>query len=192
MHGRELGTRERLNPSFYVDDPEATRLAEYQGSGLPSLAARRIRQLEIGLRGRSRSCRWNCCAASAAMRACISGLPQGEDVVSVGNGWITIHGARDGQRTLRLPAMTGLYDLTEQRLVADETREYRFFLKLGATRTFAYGPTERFVALGLPNVTPLAERERIVVQEERPEVKEVKAEVKSDPNGSRSRTRAAP
>lgn len=181
IHGRDLGTKERLNPSFYVDDNEATRLAEYQSTGLPSLAARSFgswKSVFVGdpflplelLRG---LCRY----ADVHLW-----LPQGEDVVSAGHGWITIHGARDGQRTLRLPATTGLYDLTEQRLVADETREYRFFLKLGATRTFAYGPTERFLALGLPNVTPLSERERIVVQEERAEAKpEVKSETKSDP-----------
>ena len=42
---RELGVRERLNPTFWVDDedPGLTVLAEYAQSGLPSMAVREHR-----------------------------------------------------------------------------------------------------------------------------------------------------
>ncbi len=164
LGGRDIGARERLNPSFYIDDPGATVLAEYHGSGLPSIAVRSfgnwksvfvgdpILPLEL-LRG---LCRY------AGVPVYVTG---GEDVVSVGNGWITVHASRDGQRTLRLPAPQCIYDMHEQRLVGEDTRDYRYFLRMGMTRTFAIGTRQRFAAMGLPNLEspnrarPTGERE---------------------------------
>ena len=151
LGGRDIGARERLNPSFYVDDPGAAVVAEYHGSGLPSLAARSfgnwksvfvgdpILPLEL-LRG---ICRY------AGVPVYVTG---GEDVVSIGNGWITIHASRDGQRTLRLPNAQCIYDMQEKRLVAENSRDYRYFLRMGTTRTFCIGTRERFAALGLSNL----------------------------------------
>lgn len=163
LPGREIGTRERLNPSFYVEDADATVLAEYQASGLPSLAVKDFRTwksvfvgdptlpLEL-LRG---ICRY----AGVHLWT-----PQGDDITTVGHGWVTIHATRDGQRTVVLPEVTGLYDLTDSRLIADETREYRFFLRAGTTRAFCVGPTEQLHRLGLPNLSlPGAGRSRIVL-----------------------------
>ena len=163
LTGKELGTRERLNPSYYVADDGAKALAEYIGSGLPSVAVKEnpgwksvfigepVLPLEL-LRG---ICRY----AGVHLWT-----PQGDDVVSVGSGWVTVHAARDGQRTLRLPDALSLYDVTDGRLIADETREHRFFLKTGATRTFCVGGPERLQALGLPNYTmPGNGRARIVL-----------------------------
>jgi hypothetical protein len=172
LSGRDLGTRERLNPSFFVDDTEATTLAEYQGSGLPSLAVKNcgtwksvfvgdpVLPLEL-LRG---ICRY------AGVHVWTT---QGEDVASIGNGWVTLHAGRDGQRALRLPEAAAVYDFTEGRLVADGTREYRFFLRAGMTHTFCVGGTERFVRMGLPNVSLSGDgRERNAIEspaEPRPE-----------------------
>ena len=163
LTGKELGTRERLNPSYYVADEGAKILAEYLGSGLPSVAVKEnsgwksvfigepVLPLEL-LRG---ICRY----AGVHLWT-----PQGEDVVAVGSGWVTVHAVRDGQRTLRLPDALSLYDVTDGRLIADETREYRFFLKNGATRTFCVGGPERFQALDLPGYTmPGNGRARIVL-----------------------------
>jgi hypothetical protein len=164
LTNREIGTKERLNPSFYVDDPGATVLAEYQVSGLPSLAVRNLgswKAVFVGdpalplelLRG---ICRY----AGVHLWT-----PQGEDVVTVGSGWVTIHAVRDGQRTLHLPEATGLYDITDRRLLADETREHHFFMRGGTTRLFYVGPTEKMQRLGLPDVTlPGKGRGRIVLE----------------------------
>jgi hypothetical protein len=163
LHGRELGARERLNPSFYVDDPAATILAEYQTSGLASLAVKNMgdwRSVFVGdpvlplelLRG---ICRY------AGVHLWTGG---GEDVVEVGDGWVLLHAARDGQRTLRLREPSALYDMTERRLIADEARDYRFALRTGYSRLFYVGTTERMRELGLPNV-PEAGRERVVLPE---------------------------
>src|SRR5579884_958734 len=163
LPSREYGTRERLNPSFYVDDSGAKTLAEYQGSGLPSLAVRDfgtwksvfvgdpVLPLEL-LRG---ICRY------AGVHLW---LAHGDDVVMVGNGWGMIHATKDGHRTLRLPTCTGLYDVVERRLVADEVCEYRYFQRAGTTRLFCVGTAEHFLRLGLPNVTlPGPGRARIVL-----------------------------
>ncbi len=40
LQSRDIGVRERLNPSFYIDDPDATVLAEYHGTGVPSIAVK--------------------------------------------------------------------------------------------------------------------------------------------------------
>ena len=69
LNGREIGTRERINPSFFVDDPDATTLAEYQGSGLPSIAVRDFGKWKSVFVGEPTPFRWKCCAESAVMRA---------------------------------------------------------------------------------------------------------------------------
>jgi hypothetical protein len=179
LGGRDIGSRERLNPSFYVDDPNAIVLTEYQGSSMGSLAVKDngtwksvfvgdpVLPLEL-LRG---ICRY------AGVHLWTGG---GEDVAVVGNGWIMVHASRDGQRTLRLPMPAGLYDVTERRLIADEVRDFRYFLRAGNTRLFYCGSMEAMRALGLPNLPEAgADRERIVLVEnadtekpERPERRE--------------------
>lgn len=151
MPGRELGARERLNPTFYVDDPAATVLAEYHGSNLPSLAVKDLgswKSVFVGepglplelLRGIAR----------------YAGVPLwtdgGDDVVDAGAGWVMIHAARDGQRVLKMPSRRAVYDLIEQRLVAADAVDYRFFLRGGATRLFFTGKIEQMERLGLQNL----------------------------------------
>ncbi|HLV80018.1 MAG TPA: hypothetical protein VKT32_07025 [Chthonomonadaceae bacterium] len=175
LPGKEIGVRERLNPSFYVDDPGAIVLAEYQGSGLPSVAVRNfgnwqsvfvgdpVLPLEL-LRG---ICRY------AGVHVW---TPQGDDVVEIGNGWVMVHAARDGQRTLQLPEVTGLYDLTERHWVAGATREHHFFLRAGATRLFAVGAAEELVRRGLPDLLP-HDRERARAAAEPPAEREAPREI---------------
>ena len=72
LTGKELGTRERLNPSYYVADEGAKVLAEY---GIPVCPPSLSRRTQAGSPSSSvnRCCLWSCCAGSAAMRASISG-----------------------------------------------------------------------------------------------------------------------
>ena len=150
---REFGTRERLNPSYHVEDTNAQVLAEYQGSGLTSLAVRDLgtwRSIFVGeptlntelLRGICHYAGVHCW------------VPVGDDIFFVGNGWMMIHAVKDGQRSVRFPSPTSLYDLTDKRIVATDTREYRFYLRMGNTRLFCLGSAERFRDLGLPSSDP--------------------------------------
>lgn len=152
LRGREIGVRERFNPSFFVDDPDAQTLAEYGGSGLASVAVRdhgTWKSVFIGeptlnadlLRGLCRFAnvhRWT---------------QYGEDIIEIGNGWISVHAVRDGGKALRLPSRVALYDFTAQKLVSDGAREHRFTLRGGQTNLFIYGEMARFEAMGLPNLS---------------------------------------
>ena len=181
LNGREVGAKERLNPSFYVDDPEASVLAEYQGSGLPSIAVKNMgdwKSVFVGdpvlpvdlLRG---ICRY----ASVHVWA-----PQGDDIIDIGCGHVTIHAVRDGNKTIRLPESTGLYSVTDSRHIAEETREYRFFMRRGETHTFCVGNAERFDAFGLPNVQkPAAGTRPAPVVPPPPPEREVRRETPSRP-----------
>lgn len=148
LRGREFGTKERLNPSFYIDDPEAQILAEYRGSGLPSMGVKMhagwqsvfigdpIMPVEL-LRGLCR----------------LGGVhlwtTSGEDVVDMGNGWISIHAARDGQRTIRLPSPAALYDITGRKLIASLTRDHTFSVRAGSTTLFYTGSLQEMEYMGL-------------------------------------------
>lgn len=148
---KEIGVRERLNPSFFVDDTEATVLAEYQGSGLPSIAVKRCGTWQSVFVGEpvltAELLRGICKFAGVHLWT-----GAGDDVTFVGNGVVTIHASRDGHRALRLPSATGLYDLGERRLIGDEVREHRFFMKAGVTRTYLVGTVEYFQQLQLQNL----------------------------------------
>ncbi len=155
LAGREYGTRRRLNPSLFADDAAATVLAEYSQSGLPSMVVKEMhgwKSIFIGdplltpdlLRG--------ICA--------FTGVPlytDQDDIVNIGNGWISLHATRDGHRTLRLPDQGGLYDLLENRMVvnaSDRQRDHRFFMRAGTTRLYFTGTLGQIQALGMPTTLP--------------------------------------
>lgn len=156
LGNRDYGSRERLNPGYYVDDSAATVLAEYASSGLPSIALKKCEgwnSLFVGephlslelLRG---ICRF------AKVPLWTGG---GDDVLFIGNGLVTIHANRDGNRTLRFPDPVALYDLADRKLIGTELREHRYFLRNGATRIFCYGSLESLRSLELPNLVEVVE-----------------------------------
>src|SRR5207249_220016 len=93
---REYGVHERINPSFYVDDdePGLVVLSEYAQSGLPSLALREFNGWRSVFSGEP-----------ALTTDLIRGLIKyagghlyttyGEDYVTVGHGWFTLHAVRE-------------------------------------------------------------------------------------------------
>jgi len=159
LSAREIGVRERLNPSFYVDDPDATVLAEYIGSGLPSIAIKKNGDWQTVFVGEP-TLNWDLFRGICRF-AGVHLWTGGDDVAFIGHGWLTVHAHRDGHRAIRTPEPTGLYDLTDRRLVGTDVREHRFFMKAGTTRTFSTGPIARFQEIGLPNLNaPLTPTER--------------------------------
>ncbi len=159
LRGRDIGIRERFNPSFYVDDPDAVILAEYGGSGLGSVGVRdhgTWRSVFVGEPALSPDLLRGLCRFANVHRW----TQYGDDIVEIGSGWVLVHAVRDGNKALRLPPRVALYDFLEGRLVADGYREHRFFLRGGHTRLFLYGDVSRFEALKLPNLTlPVREQE---------------------------------
>ncbi len=150
LTAREIGVRERLNPSFYVEDPTATVIAEYLGSGLPSIAVKKCGNWQTVFVGEP-ALTWELFRGICKF-AGVHLWTGGEDVAYIGNNWITVHANRDGHRAVRVPESSAIYDLTEGRLVAEDLREHRFFLKAGATRTLCIGSVRMFMDLGLPNL----------------------------------------
>lgn len=161
LQEKTLGVRERLNPSFYIDDdnPELTVLAEYLQTGQPSMGVRRLadwRSVFLGeptlttdlLRG---LCRY------AGAHLYTGGM---DDFVYAGNGWLTIHTTRDGNRSLLLPPDTALYDLNGERLVGENLREYHTFLRGRSTYTYFVGSLEEMYKIGLSGVERPRSRKR--------------------------------
>ncbi len=156
MSGKDYGTRRRLNPSLFADDAAATVLAEYAQSGLPSIVVKEMhgwKSIFVGdpmltpelLRG-------------ICMFAGVPLYTDQEDIVNVGNGWISLHASRDGHRTVRLPEPSGLYDLLENRMVinpSEKQRDHRFFMRAGATRLFYMGTLGQIQSLGMPTALPV-------------------------------------
>jgi hypothetical protein len=181
IQNRNVGVRERINPSFYVDDD--TRginiLGEYHQSGLPSIAVRQMdgwRSVFCGeptltadlLRG---LCRY------AGVHLYSTG---GDDYVFAGNGWLTFHAIKDGHRTILLPRETGLYDLTEGKFLGDQQREYRTFLKGRTTHSFFVGTPDEMRKLGLPGVErPVRGRRKAPISSPQPALPEAEAETES-------------
>ncbi len=148
LNSRDIGIRERLNPSYYAEPEDAIVLAEYVESGLPSLVVKKMENWQsvfVGdpaftvdlLRG---ICKF------AGVHLWVGG---GEDTVSIGNGWLTIHANRDGHRILRTPQPTGVFDQSEGRLIGETIKEHRYFLRNGTTKTFCVGDIETLRGLGL-------------------------------------------
>jgi len=147
----EFGYRERLNPSFYVDDPDAIVLAEYIETGLPSMAVKQLgdwKSIFIGetvlplelLRG---LCRF------AGVHLWVS---EGEHIVEAGSGWIVLHATQDGRCVLRLPAPAALYDLAQCRLLSQETAEYTLHLRQGTTYLLLAASYHQMERIGLPHL----------------------------------------
>jgi len=153
LHNKNLGVRERLNPSFFVDDdsPGIVSLAEYLQTGLPSVAVREMagwRSVFCGEPTLSLDFFRSLCRYAGVHLY----TPSGEDYVFAGHGWLTIHATRDGSHTLFLPEATALYDLNESRLLGEDIRECAMSLRARTTRCFFAGTPEEMRKLGLPGV----------------------------------------
>jgi hypothetical protein len=153
MQQKTVGVRERLNPSFYVDDdnPKLTTLAEYQQSGLPSIAVREVdswRSVFCGEPTLSLDLLRGLCRYTGAHLFTAAG----DDYLFAGDGWVTLHAVRDGQKTLFLPSPLAVYDLTEDRYLGEDLREVRFFAKARTTHNLYVGTPEMLRKLGFPGV----------------------------------------
>lgn len=153
IRARELGTRERANPSFFVDeeDPGITILYEYAHTGLPSVAVRDLgtwRSVFCGEPILSMDLAEGLCRYAGVHRY----LETNEDYVWAGHGWITIHSPGSGVRSLLVPEGQGLYDVTNSVLVAEALREYRMAVRAGTTRIFYSGTMDEMRRLNLPGI----------------------------------------
>ncbi|MCL5284023.1 MAG: beta-galactosidase [Armatimonadetes bacterium] len=156
LRRRELGNRERRNPSFSVVDDDATPLAVYQQSGAVSIAARThsdwrsvfCSELALSIEWFQGLCRY----------ANVHLFTSGEsDVVYADGGWLTIHADRPGTRIISLPPSEGeqneLYDLVAKRLVPTDGHTARVTARHGATLQYYFGPLSKMRTLGFINLS---------------------------------------
>jgi hypothetical protein len=155
MTERTFGLRERLNPSFYVDDDShgIARLAEYVQTGFTSLAVREFQEW------RSVFCGEPTIGPELARGLCrYAGVHlytlDTADYVYAGPGWLTHHATRDGVRTIVPPPGLSLYDIVEDRLVDDGAGTFRVQVQAKTTRCFYVGTLEDMRRLGLTNLEP--------------------------------------
>ncbi|MBM3492775.1 MAG: hypothetical protein FJX72_00410 [Armatimonadetes bacterium] len=145
----QLGSRERLSPSYYLDDdsPGITVLGEYAQTGLPSLALRSFEG-------------WNSvfCGEPVMTPELLRGLCRfagvhlytraPEDYVQAGAGWLSMHILRDGQRTLTIPDGSAIFDVADGYGSVAGSREYRTPVKAKTTRLFYVGTQAAMRKLG--------------------------------------------
>jgi hypothetical protein len=149
LDNRQLGMRERLSPSYYVDDdsPGITVLGEYAQTGLPSLAVRSSEGRHSVFCGEpvltAELLRGLCRFAGVHL---YTRAP--EDYVQAGNGWLSVHVLRDGQRTLTLPEGATIFDVQEGCASASGAREYRTPVRAKTTRLFCIGSAAALRKLG--------------------------------------------
>ncbi|HXG23608.1 MAG TPA: hypothetical protein VNJ09_03555, partial [Chthonomonadales bacterium] len=161
LQNKDLGVRERLNPSFYVDEdtPGTVVLAEYLQTGLPSVAVREMPGW------RSVYCGEPTLSADFLRGLCrYAGVhlytDNAEDYLFAGNGWVTLHTTGDGQHILRFPPHEAVYDLGEGKLLGEGIREYRAFMRGRSTHSFFVGSLDKMRKLGLPGVEKRRRRRR--------------------------------
>jgi len=154
LQNKDLGVRERLNPSFYVDEdePGVVVLAEYLQTGLPSIAVREMAEW------RSVFCGEPTLSADFLRGLCrYAGVhlytDNADDYLFAGNGWVSLHTTREGTRILRFPPQEAVYDLLEGKLLGEEIREYRTFLRSHCTRIYFVGSLDEMRKLHLPGIT---------------------------------------
>ncbi len=147
LRNKQIGVRERVNPSFYVLDEKVTVLGEYLQTGLPSIAVKDMgnwrsvfigeRQLTVDLvRG---LCRF----------AGVHVWSQSSDAVRVAPPFIAVHSVGDGVVHLQLPQRQVVYDLTEGRLLAEDASNLRLNMRTGQTGLYVVGSYEQLTALGV-------------------------------------------
>lgn len=147
LRNKQVGVRERVNPSFYVLDEKVTVLGEYIQTGLPSIAVKDMdewRSVFIGerllnvelLRG---LCRY----------AGVHVWSQSSDIVRVAPPLLAIHSIGDGTVHLQLPRRMAAYDLTEGRLLAEDASSLRLNMRLGQSALYAVGTYEQLSTLGI-------------------------------------------
>lgn len=148
LRNRQVGVRERVNPSFYVLDEKAVVLGEYIQTGLPSIAVKDMgtwRSVFIGERQLSVDLVRGLCRYAG-----VHVWSQSSDVVRVAPPFLAVHSVGDGVVHLQFPQRQTVYDLTEGRLLAEDAGNLRLNMRMGQSGLYAVGRYEQLVALDIP------------------------------------------
>ncbi|MEJ5250520.1 MAG: beta-galactosidase [Chthonomonadetes bacterium] len=148
LRNKQIGVRERINPSFYVLDEKAVVLGEYIQTGLPSIAVKDMgtwRSVFIGERQLSVELLRGLCRYAG-----VHVWSQSSDVVRVAPPLLAVHSVGDGVVYLQFPQRKMVYDLTEERLLSEDANSIRLNMRTGQNGLYAVGTAEQLTALHLP------------------------------------------
>lgn len=155
LGNKQIGVRERVNPSFYVLDERAVVLGEYIQTGLPSIAVKEMgtwRSVFIGERQLSVDLLRGLCRYAG-----VHVWSQSSDIVRVAPPLLAVHSVGDGVVHLQFPQRQMVYDLTEGRLLAEEANSLRLNMRTGQNGLYVVGTYEQISALNLPVPERVAE-----------------------------------
>lgn len=148
LRNKQVGVRERINPSFYVLDEKAIVLGEYIQTGLPSIAVEDMgtwRSVFIGERQLTVELLRGLCRYAG-----VQVWSQSSDVVRVAPPLLAVHSVGDGAVHLQFPQRQMVYDLMEARLLAEDTNNMRLNMRTGQNGLYAIGTAEQIASLDLP------------------------------------------
>lgn len=148
LRNKQVGVRERINPSFYVLDEKAIVLGEYIQTGLPSIAVKDMgtwRSVFIGERHLTVELLRGLCRYAG-----VHVWSQSSDVVRVAPPLLAVHSVDDGVVHRQFPQRQMAYDLMEERLLAENANNMRLNMRTGQNGLYAIGTTEQIASLDLP------------------------------------------
>lgn len=129
---------EGLHPSFLVTDPSVTPLAEYVSGGV-AVAEKKIGAATHVYSGVLTLPSWF--LRDLARKAGVHIYNNQDDVIAAGHGYVMIHAASNGQKTLSLPAQCTLKDAVTSETFGPAT-DFTFLMVLGQSRLLEILPTD--------------------------------------------------
>jgi hypothetical protein len=136
-HPQGLAQFTLLCPYVTGDDPSAEVLMRFNADGRPALVMRERPE------GRTLAAYFKAVHAgiirSAARLAGCHIYGDSDDVLYVGNRFVTLHAGASGAKLIQLPAPSDPFEIYERRGYGQGVRELRFELRKGETRTFHLG-----------------------------------------------------
>ncbi|MFA7183559.1 MAG: hypothetical protein WC082_01625 [Victivallales bacterium] len=124
-------------PQFFVDDKEAITLARFLDSGKPGYAIKKFpgwTSVYVG----------SACIPANVLRevARFAGVHlylEEDEIVYHNRSFLAVHTNTEAKRTIKLPARSDVYDLFENKLIAEQVKEFSIFIPAKKTKLFYVG-----------------------------------------------------
>jgi hypothetical protein len=123
-----------LYPYIYGDDPDASVLARFSADDKPALIARDFGSWR-SVHALFKAVRSDIVRAIARHAGCHV-YSDSDDILYASKNFVTLHASVDGEKLIRLPHESDPFEIYEEEFYGKGTREIRFKLKRGETKTF--------------------------------------------------------
>lgn len=123
-----------LYPCIYGDDPEAEVLAAFKANNKPALLARDFGNWHSIYSG-FKAVRSDLLRAIARYAGCHI-YAETDDVLYANRHFVTLHASTTGEKVIRFPEESDVFEIYEKRFYGMKTKEVKFSLQKGETKTF--------------------------------------------------------